>query len=243
MTEKSSIYEALALFQEKVGTITKDSEGQLGNRKFLYADLATIMAQIQPILTECKLAVSHCMGHAGEPRSVTVLCHWPSGETIQSNYPLTPNSDPQEEGKQLTYFRRYGLSGILNLVTDDDSDAPKQAQQRAAPKARAEVPASSGTSTNSPEPSTRPSTRPAKQCPACGKGDLKDDYPLLQDREDKSRWFHWTKKGGCGWTGNPDEYVETNRIKQGEEALAKASAELQAQRDAEDEAAAAQHGL
>jgi len=246
MTEKSNIYEALALFQEKVGTIGKDAQGQQGHRTFMYASLSAIMERIQPILTECKLAVCHKQGWVdGNSYAETIVAHWPSDEQVSSMIVFTPDPDPQEFGKQASYFCRYGLRGILNLVTDDDSDAPKQTKQRAAPKARKTQP-------GSPEPSkhTAPSgqtgptqSRPSKQCPACGKGDGKDDYPLLQDREDKSQWFHWQKKGGCGWTGNPDEYVETNRIKEGEERLKKAAAELEAQIDAENEAAAEQHGL
>jgi len=205
---KSNIYEALALFQDKVGSVHKGKTAKAGSFSYAYADLSAIMAHIQPVLTECKLAVSQAI-HSMEQRAAlsTSLCHWPSGESIDSTFPFEPNPDPQKAGSQITYYRRYSLGAILNLVTDEDDDAAKaspQARKRAAPKAR------SGSSQTSPKPTTAAtatdSARPEKQCPACGKGDLDDDYPLLQDKENPDKWFHWKKKGGCGWTGNPDNY-------------------------------------
>lgn len=255
MTEKSNIYEALALFQEKVGTIGKDKTAQAGSFSYDYADLASIMREIQPVLTECKLAVTQGVDHPeGDYKNaclVTHLCHWESGEKLVTHFPFTPHPDPQKAGSQITYYRRYSLGAILNLVTDEDDDGVKaspQAQQRAAPKAQSAGKMSTASPKTDASSTSTPHSRPPEQCPACGKGKKGvregPDYPLLQDREDPSQWFHWKKKtGGCQWKGNPDEYVETNRIKQGEEALAKAAAELQAQRDAENEAAAAEHGL
>jgi hypothetical protein len=55
--------------------------------------------------------------------------HNESGETLETRTRLMPDVELkgqnvfQSYGSQLTYFRRYGISQILGLVTDKDTDA------------------------------------------------------------------------------------------------------------------------
>ena len=55
---------------------------------------------------------------------VTKLVHAESGEWQESliTMPLA-KADPQAYGSALTYARRYGLSAMVGLITEDDDDA------------------------------------------------------------------------------------------------------------------------
>jgi hypothetical protein len=52
----------------------------------------------------------------------TMLLH-SSGDCITGRYPLRPTQDtPQAYGSALTYARRYSLSSMVGIVTDEDDD-------------------------------------------------------------------------------------------------------------------------
>ena len=44
-----------------------------------------------------------------------------SEEAIKSSFPIT-NPDPQKFGSAMTYGKRYNLSALLNIVSDEDDD-------------------------------------------------------------------------------------------------------------------------
>jgi hypothetical protein len=52
---------------------------------------------------------------------VTCLLH-ESGESLESLYPLGEKSDAQAMGSALTYAKRYALSALIGIVTEDDDD-------------------------------------------------------------------------------------------------------------------------
>lgn len=122
--------EALARFQAKVKTIVKDKRARIesakGKYEYTYADLASVMETIRGPLSEAGLAISQpTVFKDGGLWLRTVLIH-SSGEYLESFYPL-PNSagSPQAMGSAITYARRYTLSSILGIVTEDDDDGRK----------------------------------------------------------------------------------------------------------------------
>ena len=118
----NNIYTALAAFQQEVKAIGKDSKAYTYN----YASLDHIVETITPLLKKHKLGFSQPLG--GDSVR-TILFHTPSGETIESeiNIPqgieLKGMNSFQVLGSGITYLRRYSLSSILGLVTDEDIDA------------------------------------------------------------------------------------------------------------------------
>lgn len=86
-----------------------------------YADLGDILEAVQPTLTKHGLAVAQISADAGV---VTMLMHAESGEWLRSVVPVFEGNQKgaQGYGSGFTYARRYGLSGILNIVADDDDD-------------------------------------------------------------------------------------------------------------------------
>jgi hypothetical protein len=113
------IYSQLAKFQQSVGTINKDSKGYGYN----YASLDNIVAIITPFLKENNLGFTHTFD------GTDIICTLFNleGETLTSKLSLPQESlkgmnMSQSMGASITYARRYTLSAILGLVTDEDTD-------------------------------------------------------------------------------------------------------------------------
>jgi hypothetical protein len=130
----SKLAVALAAFQAEVPAIKKDGENPHYRSK--YATLDTIMDTVRPVLTKHGLAIL-------QSQNATRLLHT-SGEWVQVAVDLAPESGtPQAYGSAMTYARRYGVSAILGLSTEEDDDGnaattPKQAPvSRPAPRPQA----------------------------------------------------------------------------------------------------------
>lgn len=88
-----------------------------------YADLAAIRDAVVPALSKHGVAVTQFTDFRdGNSVLVTRLMH-ESGQWIEGAYPLTPQTNPQAMGSQLTYARRYTLSAIAGISADEDDDA------------------------------------------------------------------------------------------------------------------------
>jgi hypothetical protein len=130
------ISKALVKFQAKVGTIKKDADNPFFKSK--YASLENILTTIRKDLTDNGLAISQFP--TGEDELTTILVH-SSGEYLQSTVKISPKDrTPQGIGSAITYMRRYALSAVLGLATDEDDDGNAASAARkpvppAAPKA------------------------------------------------------------------------------------------------------------
>jgi hypothetical protein len=129
------LYKALAAFQAEVPNIYKNAKGYGYN----FADLDAINLAIKPLLTK------HGLGYA-QPLDgfnlKTIIFHVESGESIESSVAipqgvqLAKMNEFQVLGSAITYLRRYSLSSILGLITDEDADAageqvkPKEIRNR-----------------------------------------------------------------------------------------------------------------
>jgi hypothetical protein len=141
----SNLATALVEFHKECPKIPKSSKNPFLNSR--YADLATILEIVQPILNNCNLAVLQMP--EGEYGLTTIVTH-SSGEWIRSNYTMQPLESvvdkaskekavtPQSLGSVITYQRRYALGAILCLNIDDDNDGNPPSgsvEQTDAPKA------------------------------------------------------------------------------------------------------------
>jgi|TARA_R100001082_G_scaffold25183_2_gene12393 hypothetical protein len=90
---------------------------------YSYADLATIIETILPITSKHGLSIVQLPTiHDGRSALKTRLLHT-SGQWIECELPLRTQRDgAQAMGSALTYMRRYGISAILCLATDEDED-------------------------------------------------------------------------------------------------------------------------
>ena len=125
-----NLFKALAEFQQEVPVIFKGTTAGSGNFAYQYADLPAILNVINPLMQKHGLGFTQLTNHKdGVDYLVTVLFHVESGERLETSLRLMPDVELkgqnifQSYGSQLTYFRRYGISQILGLVTDKDTDA------------------------------------------------------------------------------------------------------------------------
>src|SRR3954469_25544525 len=98
-----NIAKALIAFHKEAPMIKKSAENPYFRSK--YADLASIIKEVEPILTKNGLTFSQFP--SGQNELVTILMH-ESGEFIQSAYTMIPaKNDPQGLGSAITYQKRY----------------------------------------------------------------------------------------------------------------------------------------
>jgi len=130
-----SIYTKLFNFQKTIRIVDKDSSGY----GYKYASLDNIIRTIQPALEEQGLAYFHSFN---EDKIICTLVDSESGETVSSTLTLPAleakgMNASQVQGASITYARRYTLTALLGLVTDEDTDA--NVNQKAPKEAKAEL--------------------------------------------------------------------------------------------------------
>lgn len=136
----SDIAKALSCFQAKVEPIKKNQDVEVitktgGKYTFSYADQGSIFEGIKKILGEFGLSYSQIIQENGG-KLITILMH-ESGEWLQSEIALMMHGDIKSYGGDITYKRRYALSAILGLATENDDDgsqAPDQIVQDKEPQ-------------------------------------------------------------------------------------------------------------
>lgn len=123
MTEQddTAFLTALVKLHADLPIIEKNAENDHFKSKF--ADLASIIKAVRPVLTKHGFALVQLADHEGEtPTLVTVLWHI-SGGSIRSTTPLyMSKTDAQGYGSSLTYAKRYAISSMLLLATEEDDD-------------------------------------------------------------------------------------------------------------------------
>jgi hypothetical protein len=113
---------ALAKAQGEMQAAAKDADNPFFKSK--YADLASIWSVIREPLSKNGLAVVQMPTQTdGTLVSLkTILAH-ESGETMEGILTLTPkDGSPQAVGSALTYARRYSLSAMVGVCSEEDDD-------------------------------------------------------------------------------------------------------------------------
>lgn len=136
MTQSETVgklFSALVAAQAEMRNPPKDSINP--HFKSRFADLATVLDTVKPVLARHKLGVIQmpCEVDGIGPGLATMLVH-ESGEFVRATIALRPaKMDPQGVGSAMTYARRYGLQSVCGVVGDDDDDG-EQASKPAPPK-------------------------------------------------------------------------------------------------------------
>jgi len=131
---------ALAAAQGELENTHKDQKAVAGKARYTYANIASVLADVRPVLARHGLAVVQGVGRdeQGDVLVTTRLVHR-SGEWMESALPLPVDrmGGIQGVGSAITYGRRYGLQAMLGIASDDDDGAAAQAQppQRSGPPA------------------------------------------------------------------------------------------------------------
>lgn len=129
-----NIYKAFAEFQKTLPVINKDKEGY----GYRYASFDNIVATVTPLLSQVGLAYYHTIV---DGKMVCVLVHAESGETMESSIPMVSiqgkgMNEAQALGATTTYLRRYTLTSILGVATEEDTDTGNIPAEKAQVKSK-----------------------------------------------------------------------------------------------------------
>ena len=152
--EFAELAKALVAAQADLEPVTKDSLNP--HFKSKYVSLDAIVEAVRKPLADRGLAIVQgaCTPNGDAALTVETLLIHTSGEWM-SNTVVVPMAkiDPQGAGGALTYGRRYGLSALLSLATEEDDDAnAATAKPAAVPPKRAPAKPAAGAQPAKAEP-------------------------------------------------------------------------------------------
>lgn len=114
---------ALAKFQAEVKNPKNTADNPFYNSK--YAPLQDVLNAVRPLLSKHGLSIIQNPAGDGERISIHTMLVHESGEWIEFE-PLVLKVEkitPQGAGSAITYGRRYALSAVLGISSEDDDDA------------------------------------------------------------------------------------------------------------------------
>lgn len=199
--------------QKELEPVMKDATNPYFNSK--YATLEAVWFVVGPLLSKNGLSVVQL---GGEDSLETVLFHI-SGEWISGSAKLMPKSnDPQALGSAITYARRYWLSALLGVVSEDDDGNKATHKQSStnsvynAPVTTKEVPKTQ--STNQPNPNAYKPNLGVRDEDYVVKHKSKfqgvkvSDLDILQLEKDVAYWRGREETEGKGLSGDLKAYIE-----------------------------------
>ena len=179
--EINELAAALVEAQLEMPSITKDKTNTFFRSK--YADLATVIKIVTPVLAKHGLTVIQSIDYIEEPevRTIrvtdkkgdtteterveyvtilhTMLLH-KSGQNIKSTMFVPLDSlDSQRQGSAITYARRYALMAIIGVATDNEDDDGNAASNRDV------APTPTPVAQPQPQPQAKPQTAQVKSSP------------------------------------------------------------------------------
>ena len=130
MTEQTAktINSKLMKFQEAWIIIKRNATADILTKNwskfsYKYSSLDEIWKNISSKLNELKILVSHSIqDYADNLVLETTITDLDSWETKSSILPINKDLNPQTLWSAITYFKRYNLSALLNLIIEGEDD-------------------------------------------------------------------------------------------------------------------------
>src|SRR5690554_57796 len=113
---------ALSKFQSEVENPKNTADNPFYHSK--YAPLQDVLNTVRPLLSKHGLSIIQSPSGDGQSISITTMLLHESGEWIEFD-PLVLKAEkitPQKTGSAITYGRRYALSAVLGISSEDDDD-------------------------------------------------------------------------------------------------------------------------
>lgn len=155
---------ALVAFQGEVTNPKKTAKNP--HHQSTYAPLDEVMNTVKPALTKHGLMVIQNTGTEGELITITTKLIHKSGQWLETDVLKLPGSmkgrnefSAQALGSAISYGRRYQLSAMLGIASEEDDDANGAQGQPAAGAARQ----GSQSRKPDPKPADKPKDAPAGQ--------------------------------------------------------------------------------
>jgi hypothetical protein len=114
MKEETTIFQDFMKVQASLETIAKNSQGY----NYKYADLPKIWAGIKDLITKQNFIVYHEVSADG----VKTTAEHISGKSLTSLIPFSGQVKPQDRGSEITYYKRYNIMAIFNIVVEGEDD-------------------------------------------------------------------------------------------------------------------------
>jgi hypothetical protein len=209
----TTLLESMVKAQKEFVTLPKDKSGY----GYKYTDLDTVITTVRPILAKNNLGFmqSLTMTEDGRPGITTRLFNT-AGEWIEDTIALpdvamAKTNAAQNLGAAITYMKRYALSAILGISSDEDTDAATpQPQRQEAAKPQSKAPGLAG------GPDTKEEHETIK---ALLNATYPDDSPMFTD--EKKKVEGWRKERTAAQV---IEYLKAEQDKRMEEYFNKAKA-------------------
>lgn len=122
---------ALSKAQIEMGDAELDSKNPYFKTKF--ASLRSIRNTCKGPLAKYGLSVSQLLGRDGEGDFLETCLMHESGEYLQGRLYMHKSKNMQEVGSCISYARRYSLSSILGIVSEEDDDGENTMNRQTAP--------------------------------------------------------------------------------------------------------------
>src|SRR3990167_6157935 len=117
--KKPTIWESLKAVSTEMPVIGRNKTADVGKFKYSYANLEKIWEIAKPIIEKHGFIVYH----AASGNTVKTTIHHESGKDLESTIDIS-QLDPQKKGAEITYYKRYNLCMLFNIiVADEDKDA------------------------------------------------------------------------------------------------------------------------
>jgi hypothetical protein len=158
---------AFVAAQAEFPAVPKETRGQVGNAVRMYADLATVIETLQPVLAKHGLGYVQFPATSGPGHvAVTTRLLHTSGQWMEDELAMPAGNGAQGVGSAITYSRRYALLAVLGVATEDDDGAAAST----APKGRqkpAQAPTQPPPATTPPGDGAAPTENQRKKMHAC----------------------------------------------------------------------------
>ena len=134
--EYKNIYSAIIKMRTEIVPVTKTKRASMAKYSYNYATLDSVIELLNLVLPKYNLGWVQTIGTKdGCPTLTTRIIH-ESGEWIEDTL-ILPGARPeggknenQELGASITYFKRYALSAMFGIATDDDTDGVADVRDR-----------------------------------------------------------------------------------------------------------------
>ena len=146
---------ALARFQGEVLNPKNTANNPFYKSK--YAPLCDVLNMVRPLLAKHGLSVVQFPSGDGSIVGITTTLLHTSGEWIEGE-PLCLNAEkltPQGVGSAISYGRRYSVSAVLGISSEDDDDGNHAENTPSKPKEARSKHVSTSTTTVNPEQESR----------------------------------------------------------------------------------------
>ena len=130
--EISALAKALSQAQKEMGAAKKTADNPYF--KSSYADLSEVFNAIREPLTKNGLSIVQAIDPDPEYARVETILFHESGQWISSMICLKPvKGDPQGMGSAITYGRRYSLSAIVGIASEEEDDGNEASKPKGKP--------------------------------------------------------------------------------------------------------------